>query len=124
MSLVRVAQPCCLGLLPSILLIALAGTLGGGEVWAGEVGVPIEVILKDHHFTPAEIPVTARQATVLRITNQDQEPEEFEMRQLAIERVILPGGTAEVRLRPLGPGRYNFIGEFHSDSAQGTIVAE
>jgi len=29
-----------------------------------------------------------------------------------------------VRLRPLSPGRYPFMGEYHSQTAQGVVVAE
>jgi hypothetical protein len=29
-----------------------------------------------------------------------------------------------VRLRPLAPGRYPFAGEYHSDTAQGVMIAE
>jgi hypothetical protein len=85
---------------------------------------PIEVVLKDHHFTPAEIHVPTGKPAFLHVVNQDATPEEFEVRQLAIEKVIAAGGSGEVRLRPLGPGRYSFMGEFHADTAQGVIIAE
>jgi hypothetical protein len=29
-----------------------------------------------------------------------------------------------VRIGPLAPGRYEFIGEFHADTAKGVIIAE
>ncbi|MGA7373007.1 MAG: hypothetical protein WBW37_10370 [Methyloceanibacter sp.] len=29
-----------------------------------------------------------------------------------------------MRLRPLDPGRYPFMGEYHSDTAQGVVIAE
>jgi hypothetical protein len=29
-----------------------------------------------------------------------------------------------VRLRPLAPGRYAFMGEYHSDTAKGVVIAE
>ncbi len=58
------------------------------------------------------------------VTNQGVEPEEFEIRQLAIEKLIPGGGKGRVRLRPLGPGRYLFLGEFHEDTAQGAVIAE
>ena len=61
---------------------------------------------------------------VLVVANLDSTPEEFEMKQLAIEKVI-PGGTrARIRVRPLGPGRYGFIGDFHKDLAHGTLISE
>jgi hypothetical protein len=85
---------------------------------------PVRIVLKDHRFTPAEIHLPTAQATTLEITNADATAEEFEMRQLAIEKVIQGGGTAKVRLRPLGPGRYQFIGEYNEATAQGTIVVD
>jgi plastocyanin len=84
----------------------------------------IEVTIKDHRFSPAEIHVKTGKPTFLVVSNQDSAPEEFEMLQLAIEKVI-PGGTkAKIRVRPLGPGRYEFIGEFHKDMAKGAIISE
>jgi hypothetical protein len=38
--------------------------------------------------------------------------------------MIPAGGKGRVRLRPLGPGRYPFLGEFHEDTAQGAVIAE
>jgi hypothetical protein len=84
---------------------------------------PIQVVIKNHQFSPAEINVTSGKSHLLEIANQDDQPEEFEMRQLAIEKVIPANGHGIVRLRPLGPGRYNFFGDFHPDTAQGTIVS-
>jgi deferrochelatase/peroxidase EfeB len=84
----------------------------------------VEVTLQDHRFVPAEIHVKAGKPTFLTVTNRDATPEEFELLQLAIEKVIPGGGQGKVRLRPLGPGRYPFRGEFHQDTAQGAVIAE
>ena len=84
----------------------------------------VEVTIKDHRFSPSEINVQAGRPTFLEVTNRDSEAEEFEMRQLAIEKLIPAGAKGRIRLRPLGPGRYKFIGEFHEDTAQGTVVAQ
>jgi hypothetical protein len=85
---------------------------------------PIQVTIKDRRFSPSEIHVKSGQPSFLEITNADPTPEEFELRQLAIEKLIPGGGHARVRLRPLGPGRYQFIGEFNADTAQGVVIAE
>ena len=84
----------------------------------------VEVTIKDHRFSPSEIRVQAGKPTFLEVVNQDVAAEEFEMRQLAIEKLIPGGGKGRVRLRPLGPGRYAFLGEFHEDTAQGVVIAE
>jgi hypothetical protein len=85
---------------------------------------PIQVVIKDRSFSPSEIHVKSGQASFLEITNADATPEEFEIRQLAIEKLIPGGGHAKLRLRPLGPGRYQFIGEFNEATAHGVIIAE
>jgi heme/copper-type cytochrome/quinol oxidase subunit 2 len=103
---------------------ALSLSLLCGPVWAEDATPPITVNLKDHQFSPAEIHIPTGKPAFLHVVNQDATPEEFEVRQLAIEKVIAAGGSGEVRLRPLGPGRYAFIGEFHAETAQGVIVVE
>jgi plastocyanin len=114
----------------------MSGTIEPRAVWLtlclflvlpaapGEEPATIEVTIKDHRFAPAEVHVKTGKPAFLEVTNQDSTPEEFEMLPLAIEKVI-PGGTkARIRVRPLGPGRYEFIGEFHKDTAQGAIISE
>jgi hypothetical protein len=90
----------------------------------GEEPASIEVTIKDHRFTPAEVHLKTGKPAFLVVTNLDSTPEEFEMLQLAIEKVIPGGAKARIRVRPLGPGRYAFIGEFHKDLAQGAIISE
>ncbi len=84
----------------------------------------ISVKLKDHRFEPAEIHVQAGKPTVLIVTNEDATPDEFDSTALQVEKVIVGGHYATIRLRPLGPGRYPFMGEFHPDTAAGVVVAE
>jgi plastocyanin len=84
----------------------------------------IDVTIKDHHFTPAEIHVRAGKPALLNIKNEDATAEEFDSSALKIEKVIGGGSEGTVRLRPLDPGRYPFIGEYHSDTAQGVVIAE
>jgi hypothetical protein len=104
--------------------LALSFCLVSAAAVQAEEPAVIEVTLKDHRFVPAEVRVKTGKPTILSVTNLDPQPEEFEMLQLAIEKVIPPGGKGRIRIRPLGPGRYAFIGEFHKDTAQGTIISE
>ena len=90
----------------------------------GHAQTAINVIIKDHRFTPSEIHVPAGKPAVLSITNEDATAEEFDSSALKIEKVIGGGQDGTVRLRPLDPGRYPFMGEYHSDTAQGVVVAE
>ena len=84
----------------------------------------VEVVLKDHRFTPAEIHVKAGQRSQLLVKNQDATADEFDSTALKVEKVIGGGMEGVVRLRGLDPGRYPFTGEFHSETAQGVVVAE
>jgi Cupredoxin-like domain len=84
----------------------------------------IAVTLKDHRFEPAEIHVHTGKPTVLIVTNQDTTAEEFDSTALQVEKVIAGGHYATIRLRPLAPGRFPFMGEFHPDTATGVVISE
>jgi plastocyanin len=84
----------------------------------------IDVTIKDHRFTTSEIHVKAGQAVDLNIKNQDPLAEEFDSTALKIEKVIAGGKEGTVHLRPLDAGRYPFMGEYHSDTAQGVVIVE
>jgi heme/copper-type cytochrome/quinol oxidase subunit 2 len=107
----------------TIVAAALA-VLGLTGVALAETQAPVQIMLKDHRFTPTEIHLPAGRPALLDVTNADATPEEFEMRQLAIEKVMVGGGKARVRLPPLAPGRYQFIGEYNEATAQGTIIVD
>jgi len=105
------------------IAVLLAGLCLGGPAIADDP-TPINVILKDHRFAPSEIHVPAGKRMVLIVRNEDTTPEEFDSTALQIEKVIVGGTYGTIRLRPLGPGRYPFMGEFHPDNAQGVVVSE
>jgi hypothetical protein len=84
----------------------------------------IALKLKDHRFTPAEIHVKANAPSVISMTNEDSTTEEFDSKALKVEKVVAGNSTGNVHLRPLSPGRYPFMGEFHSATAQGVVIAE
>lgn len=85
---------------------------------------PIALTLRNHKFSPTEIHVKANTQSQILLTNQDSSSEEFDSSSLHVEKVVPGGQKGIVRLRPLPPGRYNFMGEFHSDTAQGVVIAE
>ena len=84
----------------------------------------IALKLKDHKFTPAEIHLKANVPNVIVMTNEDATAEEFDSTSLKVEKVVAGNSSGNVRLRPLSPGRYPFMGEFHSETAQGVVIAE
>jgi hypothetical protein len=103
-------------MLPAGLLAILAAC--GNE----NPGIP--VTLKDHRFAPAEIHVPANQPVLIALSNQDGSAEEFDSASLKVEKVVPGHETGSVRIRPLAPGRYPFMGEYHADTAQGVVIAE
>ncbi|HEY6023632.1 MAG TPA: cupredoxin domain-containing protein [Pseudolabrys sp.] len=82
------------------------------------------VTIKDHRFTPAEIKVPANQRVTITVVNNDATPEEFESGQMKVEKVIAGKSKGTVRIGPLKPGRYPFIGEYNEATAKGVVVAE
>lgn len=80
--------------------------------------------LENHSFAPSEIHVKANTPTTVTLINKDDSTEEFDSNALKIEKVVAGHATGKMRLRPLAPGRYPFMGEFHSDTAHGVVIAE
>lgn len=80
--------------------------------------------IKDHQFSPPALKVKANEKFKLIIDNQDATPEEFESHDLDREKVIGGGKKGTVLINALKPGTYKYVGEFHEDTAKGTIVAE
>jgi len=85
---------------------------------------PLPLVLKDHKFSPSTIRVKANEPTIISLSNNDDTPEEFDSTSLKVEKVVTGHSSGNVRLRPLSPGRYPFMGEFHSETAQGVVIAE
>lgn len=80
--------------------------------------------IKDHRFTPAEIKVPANQRVMITIVNDDVTAEEFDSSALKVEKVVAGKSKGVVRIGPLNPGRYTFIGEYHEATAKGVVIAE
>jgi len=80
--------------------------------------------IKDHRFTPTEIKIPANKRVQITVVNDDATPEEFESKEMKVEKVIPGKSKGLVRVGPLKPGRYPFFGEFHEATAKGTLIAE
>jgi len=114
-------------LVRSAALLAALVTLGVAAATptiAADKPTEIPVTIENSRFKPDEIKVKAGQPFVLVVTNKDAKPEEFESKDLRIEKVIPGGKTASIRVRALKPGTYTFFGEYNPKTAQGRIVAE
>jgi uncharacterized cupredoxin-like copper-binding protein len=104
-----------------VALLALAVGFVGAAV-AADAEVPL--VLEKNRWQPDVIKVKAGAPFVLVITNKDKGPEEFDMPSPRIEKVIPAGKTVRVKMPALKPGKYPFVGEYHSETAKATIVAE
>jgi plastocyanin len=82
------------------------------------------VVIQDHRFEPAELTVPAGLKVKLTVVNKDATPEEFESYELNREKVVVGNSQIVVFVGPLKPGRYPYFGEFHMDTAKGTLIAE
>jgi hypothetical protein len=105
--------------------IALAGFVLGLAFAAPAVADDaINVTLKNHRFTPAVIHVRANAPVTIHLFNQDPTADEFDSSALKVEKVVSGNSDGMVRIRPLSPGKYPFMGEYHSATAQGVVIAQ
>jgi plastocyanin len=106
------------------LVAALA--MAVGTVSAAVAADPAEVplVIEKNRFEPDVIKVKAGEPFVLVITNKDKGPEEFESKDLRIEKIIPAGKTLRLRMPALKAGSYPFVGEYHEKTAKGRIIAE
>ena len=85
---------------------------------------PIVVHLKGHKFYPATITVKANQPSMIQLFNDDDSADEFDSASLKIEKVVPGHDKGNIRVRPLAPGKYPFMGEYHAATAQGVVIAK
>lgn len=85
---------------------------------------PLTLTIQDHKFTPAELIVPANQALEIELINKDPVAEEFDSSALKVEKIVAGGQTGTLRIKPLDPGTYPYIGEFHSETAKGVLIAK
>jgi len=102
-------------------VITTAFLLGSAAAYAADPTVSI--VVRDHQFVPAEVPVPAGVKVELVIRNDQAVPAEFESSSLHREKVIPPGTAGSVFVGPLPPGRYEFFDDFHP-ATRGTLVAQ
>ena len=106
----------------ALILIGVAEFLAMGAAAARADDYVLTI--KDHRFTPTEIKIPANNRVQITVVNDDPTPEEFESHEMKVEKVIPGKSKAVVRIGPLKPGRYPFVGEFHEATAKGTVIAE
>jgi hypothetical protein len=102
-------------LMVSVLLFAAGPALAASA---------IPVTLQNHKFSPAVIHVKANTPAMIALTNKDSSAEEFDSASLQVEKVVAGNSSGNVRIRALAPGKYPFMGEYHSATAQGVVIAQ
>jgi plastocyanin len=91
---------------------------------AHAIAQEFNITIRNHTFEPQEIRVPAGKRVSIYVSNEDASAEEFESPALKVEKVIPGKSKGLVRVGPLAPGRYEFFGEFHPDTAEGVVIAE
>ena len=81
-----------------------------------------KIQIKDHKFIPNTITAPADEKIKLIVENLDTTIEEFESNDLNREKLVGGGKSINIIIGPLESGKYNFFGEFHSKTAQGTLI--
>ena len=110
--------------LPSLTLVAVLALVVAFAGAATAADPEHNLVIEKNRFDADTIKVKAGSPFVLVITNKDKGPEEFDMQNPRIEKIIPAGKTVRVKIPALKPGKYPFVGEYHADTAKATIVAE
>ncbi|BBJ31610.1 hypothetical protein RAS_07190 [Rickettsia asiatica] len=82
----------------------------------------VRIAIKDHKFVPNIVEVPKSTKIRLIVHNEDDTVEEFESHDLHREKIVMPNESINIILAPLNPGKYEFFGDFHQDTAQGFII--
>lgn len=93
------------------------------SAWAEDVAV-YRISIKDHRFVPEAVTIPANAKVTLIVSNEDATPEEFDSIPLRREKVVPAGKEVTILLGPLKPGSYAFTGEYHEDTAKGTVLVK
>ena len=105
-----------------VLAVAFLGALTGAPAHADTP--EFTLVIESHRFIPAELKVPAGQKIRLLVENRDPTAEEFESYDFNREKIVPGKGQIVLFVGPLRPGRYEFFGEFNSDTARGYLIAE
>lgn len=108
-----------------VMRLAAVGALLALPGWVHAADVPVfNLAIKDHRFTPTELKVPAGVQFKVMVANQDATPEEFESADFNREKIVMPNASITVFIGPLKAGTYKFFGDFHQETAQGTLLVE
>jgi hypothetical protein len=83
----------------------------------------VTITLKDHQFSPSEVPVPVGAKIKVTVKNDQPTTAEFESKVLHFEKVVTAGGEITVFVGPLNSGSYEFFDDFHN-ATRGHLVAK
>ena len=86
--------------------------------------VVVPVTIRHNRFETTVERVSPKTPLLFRVTNKGKSLEEFESYDMAFEVVVRPGQTVEIPVSGLGPGTYEYFGDFHPRTARGTITVK
>jgi plastocyanin len=112
------------GFAPAFAGLAVLAALAGPSAADVAAAQEINLAIRNNKFEPEEIRVPANKRISIYVSNEDATPEEFDSPSLKVEKVIPGKSKGLVRIGPLTPGRYEFVGEFHADTAKGVVIVE
>jgi heme/copper-type cytochrome/quinol oxidase subunit 2 len=102
---------------------AFAFALMLGLSFASAQEASVSVTIKNKHFSPSTLHAPANRPIRITVHNADKVAAEFESRTLRVEKVVPPGSTVVVNVKPLVPGSYGFFDDFNQ-SNQGILIAK
>lgn len=104
-----------------IIFLTLLTVSTVSPAWADD---KIDLVLKDHKFTPDRIEAHKGVKIEITVKNEDSSADEFDSRDLKREKVIPGGKQGVILVGPLEPGEYHFQGEYHANTAQGLLIVK
>ncbi len=90
-----------------------------------EESLTLEMVVKDHVFSPAEMKLPKGKVVMLTIKNNDPTPMEFESKPLKLEKPIKGNSSAVVRIKvPDETGKILFVDEPREEQTLGYFIVE
>ncbi len=102
----------------AVIFLALGVSFGASAQEA-----TLSVTIKNKHFSPSTLNAPAKKPIKITVHNADPVAAEFESSTLRVEKVVPPGGTVVINVKPLAPGNYGFFDDFNQ-SNQGVLIAK
>src|SRR5207249_3066913 len=94
-----------------------------GVALAADPQSEVVLVIEANRFQPEEVRVKDRAPFLLVVTNLEHGTEEFESRELRIEKVIPSGNTVRLRMPALKAGTFPIVGAYHAKTENVPLLA-